>query len=102
MAKCHSNLVEMRKKNEGHVDKKHKSLNIEMLTPNKEYLMRYHNDKVRPYEFVFKSVKENSTLHTEVESSGCLSLHQTMNEKKVWFQDNGDLDTNKVDLTLKL
>jgi len=89
MAKCHSNLMEMRRKNEEHVNKKRKSLIMEMLPPNKAYWMRYHNGKVRPYEFDFRSVKENSTSPREVESSECLSLHQSMNDKK-------------VDLTLKL
>lgn len=102
MAKCHSNLMEMRRKNEEHVDKKRKSLTIEMLPPNKAYWMRYHDGKVRPYEFVFRSVKANATSPREVESSGCLSLSQSTNDKKVGMQDKGDLDTNKVDLTLKL
>ncbi|OQU76343.1 hypothetical protein SORBI_3010G133275 [Sorghum bicolor] len=102
MAKYHSNHREMRRKNEEHVDKKRKSLIMEMLPPNKEYWMRYHNGKVIPYEFVFKSVKADSTLPREVESSECLSLHQSMNDKKVKIQDKGYLDTNKVDLTLKL
>ena len=102
MAKCHSNLMEMRRKNEEHVDKKRKSLIMEMLPLNKAYWMRYHNGKVRPYEFDIRSVKENSTSPREVESSECLSLHQSMNDKKVRIQDKGDMDTNKVNLTLKL
>lgn len=83
MAKNHTKLMEMKKQYEKNMANKNNNL---------------HKSKVRPVI----PVKANNTLPQEVESSGCSSLFPSMDEKKQWMEDMGDLDNNKLDLTLKL
>ncbi|KAF8657481.1 hypothetical protein HU200_060042 [Digitaria exilis] len=83
MAKNHTKLMEMRKQCKKNMVDKNNNL---------------HKTKVRHVI----PVKANNTLPQEVGSSGCSSLFPSMDDKKQGMDDMGDMDNNKLDLTLKL
>ncbi|TVU11544.1 hypothetical protein EJB05_45137, partial [Eragrostis curvula] len=76
---------------------------IELLEPNIAYWRSYDNGKGKQEEITFTPLKEHGSLHGEVESSKKLLLTQSKEVKILGMEDmDQDMETNKVDLTLKL
>ncbi|CAL5047605.1 unnamed protein product [Urochloa decumbens] len=97
----HHKLMEAKRQNEEKANK-HNKLTMELQPPNEANWSGYGMSKVSQHEFDFISMKVDDTLHKEVGSSGWLSLSLTMDHKKLGMDDKEDLDTNGIDLTLKL
>ncbi|PUZ61179.1 hypothetical protein GQ55_4G253400 [Panicum hallii var. hallii] len=90
MVNQHKTIKKMKRQNEEHMANKRSKLSMELLPPNEADWSKYCTSKVRLDELVFTTVKSNDDLPRGVESSG------------LGTEDNGDLDTDKLDLTLKL